>query len=71
MISFAGRTPCATISFKFSSVTSEGAHWLSKLSLSSAMDANWMMRFDLEVARNGWEIDAVVARKTFVEAVKF
>jgi hypothetical protein len=29
-----------------------------------------MMRFDLEVARNGWEIDAVVARKIFVGAVK-
>jgi hypothetical protein len=34
------------------------------------MDAIWMMRFDEEMARNGWEIDAEVARKIFAGAVK-
>jgi len=67
MISLAGSTPCATISFRLSSVTSEGAHWLSKLSLSSVMDEKGMKRSGERVVMIGGEIDVVVARKTLAE----
>lgn len=65
MISFAGRTPCTTISFRFSSVTSEGTHWLSKLSLSSAMDAKRVERIGVRLAEIGREVDRVVVREIF------